>query len=54
MPDPSVTPVESAAMRRALALAGRGPVHGPNPQVGCVLLDATGAVLGEGWHRGAG
>ncbi len=54
MSDTSVSPVESAAMRRALALAARGPVHGPNPQVGCVLLGPTGSVLGEGWHRGAG
>ncbi|PFG33125.1 bifunctional diaminohydroxyphosphoribosylaminopyrimidine deaminase/5-amino-6-(5-phosphoribosylamino)uracil reductase RibD [Sanguibacter antarcticus] len=51
--------VESA-MRRALDLAARGPVHGPNPQVGCVLLapsvreDDVRAVLAEGWHRGAG
>lgn len=27
-----------AAMLRALELAARGPAHGPNPQVGCVLL----------------
>ncbi|MEP7764017.1 bifunctional diaminohydroxyphosphoribosylaminopyrimidine deaminase/5-amino-6-(5-phosphoribosylamino)uracil reductase RibD [Sanguibacter sp. 25GB23B1] len=47
-----------AAMRRALDLASRGPVHGPNPQVGCVLLAPGGTdervVLAEGWHRGAG
>lgn len=42
------------AMERAVALAQRGPAHGPNPRVGCVILDAHGAVLGEGWHRGAG
>ncbi|MHB1490111.1 MAG: bifunctional diaminohydroxyphosphoribosylaminopyrimidine deaminase/5-amino-6-(5-phosphoribosylamino)uracil reductase RibD [Cellulomonas sp.] len=54
MPDTVVTPVESAAMHRALALAARGPSHGPNPQVGCVLLDPAGRVLGEGWHAGAG
>ncbi len=54
MPDTAVTPVESAAMHRALELAARGPSYGPNPQVGCVLLDASGAVLGEGWHTGAG
>jgi diaminohydroxyphosphoribosylaminopyrimidine deaminase/5-amino-6-(5-phosphoribosylamino)uracil reductase len=54
MPDTAVTPVESAAMHRALALAARGPAYGPNPQVGCVLLDPDGAVLGEGWHAGAG
>jgi diaminohydroxyphosphoribosylaminopyrimidine deaminase/5-amino-6-(5-phosphoribosylamino)uracil reductase len=42
------------AMRRALALAARGPAVGPNPRVGCVILSADGAVIGEGWHRGAG
>ncbi|QEO10705.1 bifunctional diaminohydroxyphosphoribosylaminopyrimidine deaminase/5-amino-6-(5-phosphoribosylamino)uracil reductase RibD [Protaetiibacter larvae] len=41
-------------MRRALELAARGPLTGGNPQVGCVLLDAGGAVVAEGWHRGAG
>ncbi len=45
---------ESAAMRRALELAAQGPVVGGNPQVGCVLLDASGTVVAEGWHRGAG
>lgn len=57
------------AMAYALDLARRGPAHGPNPQVGCVILaaetdgDAQGAgpgladarqVLAVGWHRGAG
>ncbi|MBN9139543.1 MAG: bifunctional diaminohydroxyphosphoribosylaminopyrimidine deaminase/5-amino-6-(5-phosphoribosylamino)uracil reductase RibD [Micrococcales bacterium] len=46
--------VYDVAMRRALDLASRGPVTGGNPQVGCVLLDASGAVVGEGWHHGAG
>ena len=41
-------------MRRALALAVLGPAAGPNPRVGCVLLDRCGTVVGEGWHRGAG
>ncbi|QAY64742.1 bifunctional diaminohydroxyphosphoribosylaminopyrimidine deaminase/5-amino-6-(5-phosphoribosylamino)uracil reductase RibD [Xylanimonas allomyrinae] len=47
-------------MDRALELAARGPAHGPNPRVGCVILaPATPGipgrtVLGEGWHRGAG
>lgn len=50
----AVTPVESAAMHRALSLAAQGPSHGPNPQVGCVLLSTSGTVVGEGWHRGAG
>lgn len=43
-----------AAMRRALELAARGPAVGVNPQVGCVLLDARGEIVAEGWHRGAG
>ena len=43
-----------AAMRRALALAARGPATGQNPQVGCVILSAAGDTLAEGWHRGAG
>ncbi|WP_315097649.1 bifunctional diaminohydroxyphosphoribosylaminopyrimidine deaminase/5-amino-6-(5-phosphoribosylamino)uracil reductase RibD [uncultured Cellulomonas sp.] len=47
-------PSEADAMRHALVLARRGPVSGPNPRVGCVLLGADGEVLGEGWHRGAG
>lgn len=42
------------AMLRALELARRGPEHGPNPRVGCVLLGDDGRVLGEGWHGGAG
>ena len=42
------------AMRRALELAANGPSTGVNPQVGCVLLDATGAIVAESWHRGAG
>src|ERR1700755_2934349 len=46
---------ERAAMRRALALAASpGVPLGPNPRVGCVLLDAQGRTLAEGHHRGAG
>ena len=44
----------TALMRRALALAARGPVADPNPRVGSVILDRDGVVVGEGWHRGAG
>lgn len=43
-----------SAMRHALSLAGHGPAFGVNPQVGCVILDAGGRMLAEGWHRGAG
>jgi diaminohydroxyphosphoribosylaminopyrimidine deaminase/5-amino-6-(5-phosphoribosylamino)uracil reductase len=41
-------------MRKALTLAARGPATGVNPQVGCVLVDAQGEIVAEGWHRGAG
>lgn len=42
-------------MRRALALAERGGgATTPNPMVGCVLVDAEGTILGEGWHARAG
>jgi diaminohydroxyphosphoribosylaminopyrimidine deaminase/5-amino-6-(5-phosphoribosylamino)uracil reductase len=46
--------IEQAAMRRALEHAALGPGHGPNPRVGCVVLDPGGAIAGEGYHRGAG
>ncbi|GAB4066010.1 bifunctional diaminohydroxyphosphoribosylaminopyrimidine deaminase/5-amino-6-(5-phosphoribosylamino)uracil reductase RibD [Angustibacter speluncae] len=47
--------VETAAMGRALELAATpGLPLGPNPRVGCVLLDDDGLVVGEGYHRGAG
>jgi diaminohydroxyphosphoribosylaminopyrimidine deaminase/5-amino-6-(5-phosphoribosylamino)uracil reductase len=42
------------AMRRALVLAQNGPTTGGNPQVGCVLLDAQGMIVADGWHHGAG
>jgi diaminohydroxyphosphoribosylaminopyrimidine deaminase/5-amino-6-(5-phosphoribosylamino)uracil reductase len=46
---------ERDAMVRALALAATpGVPFGPNPRVGCVLLDADGTVVAEGFHRGAG
>ncbi|GAB6985883.1 bifunctional diaminohydroxyphosphoribosylaminopyrimidine deaminase/5-amino-6-(5-phosphoribosylamino)uracil reductase RibD [Nocardioides pyridinolyticus] len=42
-------------MRRALVLAATpGVPLGPNPRVGCVLLDDAGAIVAEGFHRGAG
>jgi diaminohydroxyphosphoribosylaminopyrimidine deaminase/5-amino-6-(5-phosphoribosylamino)uracil reductase len=51
----TVRDVEVTAMRRALALAASpGVPLGPNPRVGCVLLDLDGSVVGEGHHRGAG
>ncbi|HEX5087034.1 MAG TPA: bifunctional diaminohydroxyphosphoribosylaminopyrimidine deaminase/5-amino-6-(5-phosphoribosylamino)uracil reductase RibD [Nocardioides sp.] len=51
----SFTAAEQAAMARALELAATpGVPLGPNPRVGCVLLDDTGATVAEGHHRGAG
>lgn len=42
-------------MRRALELAGKGVgCTRPNPVVGCVILDAEGEVVGEGFHPRAG
>jgi diaminohydroxyphosphoribosylaminopyrimidine deaminase/5-amino-6-(5-phosphoribosylamino)uracil reductase len=46
---------ERSAMRRALELAASpGLPLGPNPRVGCVLIDAAGRTVAEGFHRGAG
>ena len=49
------SPAEQSAMRRALELAADPSAPaGPNPRVGAVILDREGAVVGEGFHRGAG
>ncbi|HEY0903676.1 MAG TPA: bifunctional diaminohydroxyphosphoribosylaminopyrimidine deaminase/5-amino-6-(5-phosphoribosylamino)uracil reductase RibD [Marmoricola sp.] len=49
------TAAEQAAMSRALELAATpGVPLGPNPRVGCVLLDGEGRTVAEGYHRGAG
>jgi diaminohydroxyphosphoribosylaminopyrimidine deaminase/5-amino-6-(5-phosphoribosylamino)uracil reductase len=41
-------------MRRAFALAKKGPLVNENPRVGCVLVADDGAIVAEGFHRGAG
>ena len=42
-------------MQRALQLAGLGAGQtSPNPLVGCVVLDAQGQLVGEGFHARAG
>ena len=42
-------------MARALKLARKGIyTTAPNPSVGCVVVDRTGQVIGEGWHERAG
>ena len=51
----TATHAERVAMERALMLAAAADAPpGPNPRVGCVLLDAQGATIAEGSHRGAG
>lgn len=48
-------PGEIAAMRRAIAISAAGlGATSPNPPVGCVLLDAEGRVVGEGYHERKG
>ncbi|MEE4491914.1 bifunctional diaminohydroxyphosphoribosylaminopyrimidine deaminase/5-amino-6-(5-phosphoribosylamino)uracil reductase RibD [Streptomyces sp. BE230] len=49
------TAADTTAMRRAIMLAARGlGSTSPNPVVGCVVLDATGHPVGEGFHQRAG
>jgi len=46
---------EASAMRDAIALAARALGQtSPNPVVGCVVLDAAGETVGEGFHAFAG
>jgi diaminohydroxyphosphoribosylaminopyrimidine deaminase/5-amino-6-(5-phosphoribosylamino)uracil reductase len=53
--DPQRDDLERAAMARAVELAAHGlGSASPNPVVGCVLLDADGRTVGEGWHERAG
>ena len=49
------TPLELAAMRRAIALSAFGlGTTSPNPPVGCVILDRDGQLVGQGYHRRKG
>lgn len=51
----AVSAAEHAALIRAIELArDSGVDRGPNPAVGCVLLDPGGAVIAEGFHHGPG
>jgi diaminohydroxyphosphoribosylaminopyrimidine deaminase/5-amino-6-(5-phosphoribosylamino)uracil reductase len=46
---------EIQAMRLAIALSARGlGTTSPNPPVGCVILDAAGAIVGAGYHERKG
>lgn len=43
------------AMARAIELAQKGlGFVAPNPPVGCVILNKSGAVIGEGYHQAVG
>jgi diaminohydroxyphosphoribosylaminopyrimidine deaminase / 5-amino-6-(5-phosphoribosylamino)uracil reductase len=49
------TPAEVAAMRRAIAISAAGiGTTSPNPPVGCVIIGASGAPVGEGYHQRKG
>lgn len=51
----SPTSHELDAMRRAITLSAHGiATTSPNPPVGCVILDADGAIVGEGYHARKG
>ena len=46
------TELDQYWMQRALELARRGiGLASPNPVVGCVIVDANGELIGEGWHE---
>ena len=45
------TSAELKAMRRAIVISASGlGATSPNPPVGCVILDADGRAVGEGYH----
>ena len=49
------TSTDVELMTRAIKLAKKGQyTTRPNPNVGCVLVDAKGNIVGEGWHQRAG
>jgi len=52
---PSAPTALDVLWRRVLELAARGRFSvSPNPRVGAVVVDASGNVVGEGWHERAG
>ena len=47
--------ISEVYMRRALELARHGELDAsPNPMVGAVIVDPSGRIIGEGWHRKCG
>lgn len=52
---PVPPPSDAAIIRRCVELARRGAGQTrPNPPVGCILTDANGRPLGQGYHKRAG
>lgn len=52
---PAANEPERVAMRRAVRLAALGlGSTSPNPVVGCVIVNASGETVGEGYHQRAG
>lgn len=49
------TVIETAAMRSAIALSALGVgTTSPNPPVGCVILDSSHQIVGQGYHHRKG
>ena len=49
------TPLDFQMMSRAIQLAKRGIyTTAPNPNVGCVIVQTDGQIVGEGFHAKAG
>lgn len=47
--------LDRAMMARAIQLAAKGRfTTRPNPNVGCVIVNDAGEIVGEGWHQRAG
>lgn len=52
MPSNSFTKDDTKWMKKALKLAALGRGHvSPNPLVGCVIVDANGKRIGQGYHE---
>ena len=52
---PIFTPLDFKMMSRAIQLAKRGIyTTAPNPNVGCVIVQTDGQIVGEGFHAKAG
>ena len=48
------TAADEALMRQALALADRAEREFDEVPVGALVVDARGALIGEGWNRNIG